>query len=102
MLFRSLKAGLQRPGAVGAWFDTLEPAAFTFPPHAAVHAAVMSAGGATAGAALSERGWVDAVLTACPDDAARGLVTALVTERGVCPASEAGLLSLYPERAQAA
>ncbi len=30
------------------------------------------------------------------------LVTALVTERGVCPASEAGLLSLYPERAKAA
>ena len=30
------------------------------------------------------------------------LVTALVTERGVCPASEAGLLSLYPERARAA
>ncbi|HJQ60643.1 MAG TPA: S-methyl-5-thioribose-1-phosphate isomerase [Vineibacter sp.] len=26
------------------------------------------------------------------------LVTALITERGVCPASEAGLLSLYPER----
>jgi methylthioribose-1-phosphate isomerase len=30
------------------------------------------------------------------------LVTALITERGVCPASEAGLLSLYPERAKAA
>ncbi len=30
------------------------------------------------------------------------LVTALVTERGVCPASEAGLLSLYPEQARAA
>jgi methylthioribose-1-phosphate isomerase len=30
------------------------------------------------------------------------LVTALVTERGVCPASEAGLLSLYPEQAKAA
>ncbi|NWG45007.1 MAG: S-methyl-5-thioribose-1-phosphate isomerase [Alphaproteobacteria bacterium] len=27
------------------------------------------------------------------------LVTALVTERGIAPASEAGLLSLYPERA---
>ena len=27
------------------------------------------------------------------------LVTALVTERGVCPASRDGLLSLYPERA---
>ena len=30
------------------------------------------------------------------------LVTALVTERGTCEASEAGLLSLYPERAKAA
>lgn len=27
------------------------------------------------------------------------LVTGLITERGICPASEAGLLSLYPERA---
>ena len=27
------------------------------------------------------------------------LVTALITERGVCPASEAGLAALYPERA---
>ena len=27
---------------------------------------------------------------------------ALITERGVCPASEAGLLSLYPEQAKAA
>ena len=30
------------------------------------------------------------------------LVTALITERGVCTASEAGLLSLYPEQAKAA
>jgi methylthioribose-1-phosphate isomerase len=30
------------------------------------------------------------------------LVTALVTERGVCAASETGLLSLYPEQARAA
>ncbi len=29
------------------------------------------------------------------------LVTAFVTERGVCPANEAGLLSLFPERAAA-
>jgi methylthioribose-1-phosphate isomerase len=27
------------------------------------------------------------------------LVTGLITERGVCPASRAGLLSLYPENA---
>ena len=26
------------------------------------------------------------------------LVTALITERGVCPASQEGLLSLFPER----
>ena len=26
------------------------------------------------------------------------LVTGLITERGICPASEEGLLSLYPER----
>jgi methylthioribose-1-phosphate isomerase len=30
------------------------------------------------------------------------LVTGLITERGVCPASEAGLLSLYPEQSRAA
>jgi methylthioribose-1-phosphate isomerase len=30
------------------------------------------------------------------------LVTALVTERGVCAASESGLLSLYPDKARAA
>jgi methylthioribose-1-phosphate isomerase len=30
------------------------------------------------------------------------LVTGLITERGVCPASEPGLLSLYPEQARAA
>jgi methylthioribose-1-phosphate isomerase len=29
----------------------------------------------------------------------RRLVSGLITERGICPASEAGLLSLYPERA---
>ena len=27
------------------------------------------------------------------------LVTGLITERGVCPATREGLLSLYPERA---
>jgi methylthioribose-1-phosphate isomerase len=26
------------------------------------------------------------------------LVTALVTERGICPASRSGLLALFPER----
>ncbi len=30
------------------------------------------------------------------------LITGLITERGVCPASRAGLLGLYPERRAAA
>ena len=30
------------------------------------------------------------------------LVTGLITERGVCAASEAGLLALYPEQSKAA
>ena len=76
----ALKAALQRPAAVGAWFDTLEPGALTFPPYAGVHQAIIAAGGAAAGAALGERGWVDAVLTASLDDVVRGLVTALVVE----------------------
>jgi methylthioribose-1-phosphate isomerase len=29
-----------------------------------------------------------------------GLVTALITERGICPASRDGLLGLFPERAR--
>jgi methylthioribose-1-phosphate isomerase len=28
------------------------------------------------------------------------LVTGFITERGVCPATREGLLSLYPERAE--
>ncbi|MEI6375351.1 MAG: DNA primase [Actinomycetes bacterium] len=76
----ALKAALHRPGVVGPWFDTLESEAFTFPPHAGVHAAIITAGGAVAGASLGERGWVDAVLTASEDDVARSLVTALVVE----------------------
>ena len=31
----------------------------------------------------------------------RRLVTGLITERGICPATEAGILALYPERAAA-
>jgi len=30
------------------------------------------------------------------------LVTGLITERGVCPASREGLLALFPERARPA
>ena len=86
----ALKAVLQLPAAVGTWFDTLEPGAFSFAPYSLAQGAVMAAGGATAGAALGERGWIDAVLSACPDDAVRGLVTSLVVEPLRTDDAEAG------------
>ena len=86
----ALKAVLQRPASVGTWFDTLEPGAFSFAPYSLVQGAVIAAGGATAGAALGDRGWIDAVLSACPDDAVRGLVTSLVVEPMRTDDAEAG------------
>ena len=59
---------------------------------------------------LSERGRVEDVLICPPDTTARNwafdvtparLITGLITERGVCSASEQGILSLYPERKDA-
>ena len=53
-------------------------------------------------------GEIRSVLLAPPDSPAANfafdvtparLVTALITERGVCPASEQGVLDLFPERA---
>lgn len=57
---------------------------------------------------LSEKGQVERVLICPADTPARNwafdvtparLITGLVTERGVCEASERGILSLYPEQA---
>jgi DNA primase len=76
----ALKAALQRPAAVVDWFDVVEDPAFTFPPYATAHGAVVAAGGTAAGASLEPQAWVDAVLAACPDDSARSLVTSLVVE----------------------
>ena len=76
----ALKAALQQPAPVAAWFDTVEPSAFTFPPYVTAHGAILAAGGAGAGAAMAPQAWADAVLAACPDDRVRGLVTSLVVE----------------------
>lgn len=57
---------------------------------------------------LSEAGEPDSVLICPQDTPARNwafdvtparLITGLITERGVCNASEQGILSLYPEYA---
>ena len=74
----ALKCALQEPVLVSGWYASVEPAAFTDDHLAAVHAAIEAAGGPRA--ELTGLAWVDAVLTACPDDAVRTLVRALSVE----------------------
>jgi DNA primase len=74
----ALKVALQVPQVAGSWVDALETEAFRSPAYAAVHRAVVAAGGAAAG--LSDRAWLDAVLAACPDDAVRAVVHELAVD----------------------
>jgi DNA primase len=74
----ALKLALQTPSlAVG--YDGLPVEVFTAAPYAALHTAVLAAGGA---AAAGEGGavWVAKVEATAPDDAARGLVRELAVE----------------------
>ncbi|MGQ0576840.1 MAG: DNA primase [Pseudonocardia sp.] len=73
----ALKSALQLPAIAGPGYDELPEQAFSHPAFAAVHRAVLAAGGVCAG--LAGPAWVDAVLGACgPEE--RGLVTALAVE----------------------
>ncbi len=74
----ALKVSLQIPQLAGSWVDALETPAFRSPAYAAVHAAIVEAGGAASG--LSDRAWLDAVLAACPDDAVRAVVHELAVD----------------------
>ncbi|MBI1378566.1 MAG: DNA primase [Frankiales bacterium] len=74
----ALKVALQAPELGGTWIDALETEAFRTPAYAAVHAAVVDAGGAASG--LVDRAWLDAVLAACPDDAVRAVVHELAVD----------------------
>jgi DNA primase len=74
----ALKVALQAPQLAGSWVDALEPAAFRSPAYAAVHQAIVAAGGASTG--LTDRAWLDAVLAACPDDAVRSVVHELAVD----------------------
>jgi len=74
----ALKVALQVPQVAGSWVDALEPEAFRSPAYAAVHQAIVAAGGAAAG--LSDRAWLDAVLAVCPDDAVRAVVHELAVD----------------------
>jgi DNA primase len=74
----ALKVALQVPQLAGSWVDALETPAFRSPAYIAVHTAIVAAGGAAAG--LTDRAWLDAVLTACPDDAVRAVVHELAVD----------------------
>ncbi len=74
----ALKVALQAPQTAGSWVDALETEAFRSPAYAAVHQAIVAAGGAASG--LADRAWLDAVLAACPDDAVRSVVHELAVE----------------------
>lgn len=74
----ALKLALQYPKLVGAAFDGLGAEEFTTPAYAAVHAAIVAAGGVAAAADLMQ--WLDKVLAAAPDDALRTLINRLAVE----------------------
>ncbi|HEY2833817.1 MAG TPA: DNA primase [Sporichthyaceae bacterium] len=74
----ALKLGLQYPQLLGPRFDVLEPDAFRAPAHAAVHAALVAAGGTVAGGAGEE--WVGRVREHAGDEVVRGLVAELAVD----------------------
>ncbi len=74
----SLKCVLQVPDLVGDWFDSVQTGSFRHPRYAEVQQALVAAGGPNGRTGGQE--WMDAVMTACPDDTVRGLVRELAVE----------------------
>ena len=74
----SLKCVLQVPDLVGDWFDSVQPGSFRHPRYAEVQRALVAAGGP--GGRTGGQEWMDAVMTACPDDTVRDLVRELAVE----------------------
>jgi DNA primase len=75
----SLKLALQAPALAGDGFDALDSSVYTAPAYAAVHAAVLAAGGAGS-AGSGGPGWVDRVSASAADDEARRLTRQLAVE----------------------
>ncbi|SDS71565.1 DNA primase [Actinopolymorpha singaporensis] len=73
-----LKLVVQSPTVVGPAFDALEESDFTHPAYVAVRRASAGAGGV--GTSAGGDAWVSALADHSPDDAVRGLVTALAVE----------------------
>ncbi|WP_067802313.1 DNA primase [Actinomadura formosensis] len=73
-----LKLAVQRPALLGPGFDEVPAEAFIAPPHAAVRAVIVAAGGVTAARNVAE--WVSLLLESAPDDQVRDLITKLGVE----------------------
>ncbi|ANY05380.1 DNA primase [Pseudonocardia sp. HH130630-07] len=78
----ALKAALQIPGVVGPGFDELPEAGFTHPQFAAVHRAILAAGGVSGGVSggLDGSQWLDAVGAEIATDDVKRLVSELAVE----------------------
>lgn len=74
----ALKAALQYPVQVHAWYASVEDSAFTHPKALAVHQAITRAGSPRVD--LEGLPWIDAVLEQCEDDSIRQTVRELAVE----------------------
>jgi DNA primase len=74
----ALKIALQEPAMAGPVYDSLPADAFGHPAYAALHGAVLAAGGTATG--LSGAGLVGAVAPHCPEGTVRSLLSELAVE----------------------
>jgi DNA primase len=74
----TLKIALQAPALAGPVYDSMPADAFTEPAYLALHKAILSAGGTTAGRSGPE--WLAAVGAHCPQPTVRSLLTELAVE----------------------
>jgi len=74
----ALKLALQYPKLAGAAFDGLGPEEFTAPAYAAVHAAIIAAGGVSS--VTDPVYWLSTVTAAAADDAVRALINRFAVE----------------------
>jgi DNA primase len=74
----ALKAALQEPAIAGPEYDALPEEAFTHPAYAAVHKAVLAAGGAASG--LTGPALIDAAALNCPQGTVRRVLSELAVE----------------------
>jgi DNA primase len=74
----ALKAALQEPAIAGPEYDALPEDAFTHPAYAALHKAILAAGGAASG--LTGPALIDAATQHCPQGTVRRVLSELAVE----------------------